>query len=107
MGQRKCADGESLAAPHEVDLQWTAAADDSAGIGVGGYRVYRHGGVYLGTATGTQFIDESAQTGANVAYDIVAFDQYDNAGAAVTTATIAVPAAVTDPRRGRVKPTGA
>ncbi|MBS1859771.1 MAG: hypothetical protein JST11_30645, partial [Acidobacteria bacterium] len=80
--------------PHEVDLQWTGAADDGAGIGVSGYRVYRHGGGYLGTVTGTQFIDESAQPGANVAYDIVAFDQHDNAGSAVTTATIAVPARV-------------
>ena len=88
---------------NRVELQWQAAADDNGGSGVVGYRISR-GGVYLGTAGGTQYTDETGTAADRTAYTITAFDRHGNSGAGTT---LTAPAVSADARRIGVRPTGA
>ena len=90
-----------------MELQWPAAADDTAGSGVAGYQISR-GGVSVGTAAAaqsgiTEFTDETVTPVQGTAYTITAYDRHGNVGAA---ATATVPAVAADGRRTGVRPTG-
>jgi hypothetical protein len=92
-----------------VDLQWQPSADDPAGTGIGGYRIYRNGAL-VGTTQSTTFSDGGVSPGTNYSYAIHAFDRHMNlsppATVEVRTPTIATPGANTDARRIGVRPLG-
>ena len=60
----------SAVSANEVRLSWTAATDNN---GVVGYQVFQDG-VYLGSATGTSYVDTSTQAGMTYTYSVVAMD---------------------------------
>ena len=68
----------------QVDLTWTASADDTA---IAGYRVLRDG-AEIATAPGATYSDATALPETTYAYRVVAFDQAGNASAPSNVATI-------------------
>ena len=60
----------SAVSSNEVRLNWTAATDN---VGVVGYQVFRDG-VYIGSATGTSYVDTTTQAGVTYTYSVVAMD---------------------------------
>ena len=60
----------SAVSASEVRLGWTAATDNN---GVVGYQVFRDG-LYIGSATGTSYVDTTTQAGVTYTYSVVAMD---------------------------------
>ena len=60
----------SVVSAHEVSLNWSAGTDNTA---VAGYQVFRNG-AYIGSATGTSYVDTTTQAGTTYTYSVVAMD---------------------------------
>src|SRR5215213_8183604 len=60
----------SIVSGNEVRLNWNASTDN---FGVVGYQVSRNGS-YLGSATGTSYVDTTTQAGTTYTYSVVAMD---------------------------------
>ena len=60
----------SAIAGNEVHLNWTASTDNR---GVAGYQVFRNG-IYIGSATGTSYVDTTTQSQTTYNYSVVAMD---------------------------------
>jgi len=69
--------------PNEVDLSWTASADN---FGVAGYRIYRNGAM-VGSSTTTGYADTAVQPSTTYSYYAVAYDAAGNVSTASNTAT--------------------
>ncbi|HVQ43946.1 MAG TPA: Ig-like domain-containing protein [Candidatus Saccharimonadia bacterium] len=77
----------SVTLPNQVDLSWTAAADDTA---VTKYLVKRNGAV-IAQPTGTTFSDTTATGGSTYSYVVAAADAAGNTSASSDPATATVP----------------
>ena len=100
---------------NQIELQWGGAADDAAGVGIGGYAIYRKTNpsdptspwVYFALTPVPDWVDLAAQPNTTYAYNIYPYDADYNFGPA-STVTITTPAASTVlARRIGVRPTGA
>jgi RHS repeat-associated protein len=78
-----------------VELKWAPAADDSNGIGLAGYWVYRDG-LYLARTSNTQFADEAVTAGETHTYAVRAIDGHFNSAAPASVA-VAIPTAKLTP----------
>jgi chitodextrinase len=72
----------------EIDLTWTASADNTA---VAGYRVYRNG-TQIATTGSTSYADTPLLAGAANSYYVVAIDAAYNASTPSNTASASTPA---------------
>jgi chitodextrinase len=72
--------------PSQIDVTWTASADD---VGVAGYGVHRDG-VQVATATTTSYSDGGLAPTTTYAYTVVAFDAAGNVSATSSPAAVAV-----------------
>jgi acid phosphatase type 7 len=79
----------------EVDLAWTASADD---VGVAGYSVYRDG-TAIATVGGapTSYADQAALAGTPYVYTVDAFDAAGNRSARSSSLSVTTPAATPTP----------
>lgn len=97
-------------APNQVNLRWTAGAENA---GVAGYNVYRDG-IKVGsptgtdwktpTGTGTGFSDVGLAPGTAHTYTVKAFDKAGNLSPASTVATASTLPAMTVPNPGYIQP---
>jgi len=98
--------------PNHVDLQWPAASDDTNGIGVYDYEIYRNGG-FVGSTTGTSFSDTTVSPHTTYTYTLNVVDFHGNAASTnfnVTTPALTsgpYPSATPEGRRVGVRATGA
>ncbi len=91
--------------PTQVSLRWTGAADDTNGIGVWGYSVYRNG-VVVGAPGTAEFIDNTAAPSTSYTYVIYTGDQHGNWSSGTTVTVSTPPAQSIDPRRVGLFTTG-
>ena len=77
----------------EVDLSWTASADN---FGVAGYRIYRNGSL-VGTSTTTAYADAGVQASTTYSYYATAYDAAGNTSTASNTVGVTTPADTTPP----------
>jgi hypothetical protein len=99
----------ATAAPHWVDLQWPAGADNAGGIGLQGYAVYRNG-TYFGSTSTPQFRDEAVSPGnsAPYTYTVYPYDLHGNYSTVPATIAVTAPAATQpDQMRTGVRANGA
>jgi len=73
---------------NEVDLSWTASADN---VGVAGYRIYRNGAM-VGSSTTTGYADTAVQPSTTYSYYAIAYDAAGNTSTASNTAAVTTPA---------------
>jgi chitodextrinase len=69
--------------PNEVDLSWSASADN---VGVAGYRIYRNASL-VGSSTTTAYADTGLQAGTSYSYYTIAFDAAGNVSTVSNSAT--------------------
>jgi len=96
--------------PTEIDAQWQAASDDTNGVGIWQYQIYRNG-VHWTDVTSTSFADQGASPGTVYNYTIYAVDWHLNKStgttfSVTTPGTGPNPAVVTPPARTGVRSTG-
>jgi hypothetical protein len=83
----------SAVGPNQVNLGWTASADDT---GVAGYQIIR-GGAQIATATTTAYTDTAVAPSTAYTYTIRAYDAAGNVSADSNPATVTTPANDTTP----------
>jgi chitodextrinase len=71
----------------QVNLSWSASADD---VGVIGYKVYRNG-AFLANAGSTSYADTTTQAGTTYSYAVYAYDAAGNVSPASNTVTVTTP----------------
>ena len=92
-------------------FKWNATTDDTNGIGVFRYEVYRDGGL-LGYVTpgtyniATQYTDATAAPGSTHTYELDAVDFHGNASTQTSFTVTLPPASFPDPRRTGVRTAG-
>lgn len=98
---------------NHVDIQWPTATDNTNGIGVALYKIYR-GGVLLGSTTGLTFSDTTVVPSTTYTYTLTVMDFHGNTASTnfnVTTPGVGTnppfPSATPEGRRVGVRPTGA
>jgi hypothetical protein len=78
---------------NQVQLSWSASTDN---VGVTGYDVLR-GGTVIGTASGTNYTDNTVSPSTQYSYTVEAFDAAANDSNPSGPATVTTPAAVANP----------
>ena len=100
------------ATSNHVDLQWPAGSDDTNGIGVYNYEIWRDGGLLTST-TGTSFSDTTVSPHTTYVYTLKVVDYHGNSASTnfnVTTPILTsgpFPSATPEGRRVGVRATGA
>ncbi len=79
----------TVAGPDQVDLSWSASADN---VAVAGYRIFRDGS-QIATSPTASFSDTSAQPSTTHSYYVRAYDAANNVSAPSNTVSITTPAA--------------
>jgi YD repeat-containing protein len=93
--------------PTSVSMRWPLTADDSIGIGMYRYQIFRNGGsTPIGYALGNAFADYSAIAGTPYTYQICPEDQHGTVAAGISVNVTTPPATSVDPRRTGVRTTG-
>ena len=73
-----------------VEMQWQGAADDTHGIGIWGYQMFR-GGTYIGLKRNPTFVDDTLSPNSTYAYSFYAVDWHGNASAVTTPISVVTP----------------
>ncbi len=90
--------------PNSVDMQWKGG-DNTNGIGVGHYLIYRNGQFYEETAS-AEFTDEAVSPSTTYTYGIVARDYHRNDSTQTTFTVTTPPSDSVDTRRVGVRSLG-
>ncbi|HXJ43138.1 MAG TPA: hypothetical protein VNH18_27915, partial [Bryobacteraceae bacterium] len=95
----------TYALPNRVEMQWQGVVDDTNGIGLWDYYIYRNG-VYIGQTFTPEYDDDAVVAGTTYTYTIQALDAHQNASASTTLTVVTPPAGAIDARRIGVRPLG-
>jgi hypothetical protein len=91
--------------PTRVEMQWQGVVDDTDGIGLWDYKIYRNS-VYIGQTFAPEYDDDAVSPGTTYTYGIQALDAHQNVSANTTFTVVTPPAGAVDARRVGVRPLG-